>query len=79
MNLREWALPVYTVLIQMAVGTLLCLWILRFFGRQKYGEEVIDRVIRNPLLIILSTIALGMLGAHFHLSRPYHSWRPCQR
>ncbi len=74
MNLREWALPVYTVLIQMAVGTLLLLWILRLFGRNKYSQEVIDRVVRDPLLIILVTIIFGMLGAHFHLSRPYLSF-----
>ncbi len=74
MNLREWALPVYTVLIQMAVGTLLFLWIVRLFGSQKFGKEVIDQVVRDPLLIILTTIVFGMIGGHFHLSRPYLSF-----
>ncbi len=74
MNLREWALPVYTILIQMSVGMLLVLWILGLFGRKKYGEEAIDQVVRDPLLIILVTIIFGMIGAHFHLSRPYLSF-----
>ena len=74
MNVREWALPVYTILIQMSVGMLLVLWILRFFESRKFGIEAIDRVIRDPLLIINITIIFGMVGSHFHLSRPYLSF-----
>lgn len=74
MNVREWALPIYTILIQMAVGMLLVLWILRLFGSQKFGQGALDRVVRDPLLIINITILFGMLGAHFHLSRPYLSF-----
>jgi anaerobic dimethyl sulfoxide reductase subunit C len=74
MNVREWALPVYTVLIQMATGMLLFLWILRAYGRYKPGEEVINRVVRDPLLIIVTTIIFGMAGGHFHLSKPYLSF-----
>jgi len=74
MNVREWALPVYTILLQIAIGTLLCLWIMRFFGGKKIGHEAMDQIVRDPLLIILVTIFLGMIGAHFHLSRPYLSF-----
>jgi anaerobic dimethyl sulfoxide reductase subunit C (anchor subunit) len=74
MNLREWALPVYTVLIEMAVGVMLALWILRAYASEKYGKEVIDQVVRDPVLIILITIVFGMIGAHFHLSKPYLSF-----
>jgi anaerobic dimethyl sulfoxide reductase subunit C (anchor subunit) len=74
MNVREWALPVYTILIQMSVGMLLVLWTLRLFGSKKFGKEAIDRVLRDPLLIINITIIFGMIGSHFHLSRPYLSF-----
>jgi anaerobic dimethyl sulfoxide reductase subunit C (anchor subunit) len=74
MNVREWALPVYTILIQMAVGMLLVLWSLRFFGSRKFGKVAIDRVVRDSLLIINTTTIFGMIGAHFHLSRPYLSF-----
>lgn len=74
MNIREWALPVYTILIQMSVGMLLTLWCLRLLGSKKIGKESIDRVVRDPLLIINTTIIFGMIGAHFHLSRPYLSF-----
>ena len=74
MNVREWALPVYTILIQMSVGMLLVLWSLRLFGSRKYGKDALDRVVRDSLLIINVTIVFGMIGAHFHLSRPYLSF-----
>jgi anaerobic dimethyl sulfoxide reductase subunit C (anchor subunit) len=74
MNLREWALPVYTILIQMAVGMLLVLWVLRHFWHGKYKLGMVEHVVRDPLLIILTTIVLGMLGAHFHLSKPWLSF-----
>jgi anaerobic dimethyl sulfoxide reductase subunit C (anchor subunit) len=74
MNVREWALPFYTILIQMSVGMLLVLWTLRLFGSKKFDKEVIDQVVRDPLLILLTTIVIGMIGAHFHLSRPYLSF-----
>jgi len=74
MNVREWALPVYTILIQMSVGMLLVLWSLRLFGSKKFGKDALDRVVRDPLLIINTTTILGMIGAHFHLSRPYLSF-----
>lgn len=74
MNLREWALPVYTILTQMAIGMLLVLWILRSFWRGKYKIGLLEHVVRDPLLIILTTTAVGMLGAHFHLSKPYLSF-----
>jgi len=75
MNLREWALPVYTVLVQIASGGLLVLWLLRFFSRRKAGQqEEIDRLSNTPLVVIFATIVVAMLGAHFHLSKPFFSF-----
>jgi anaerobic dimethyl sulfoxide reductase subunit C (anchor subunit) len=73
MNLREWALPVYTVLIQMATGTLAVLWIIRTLGLSRFGRAEMDSFTRNPVIIILLTIIVAMIGSHFHLSRPYLS------
>lgn len=74
MNLREWALPVYTILIQMSVGMLLVLWILRTYYSRKVDRALVERIVRDPLLVIITTIFLGMVGAHFHLSRPFLSF-----
>jgi anaerobic dimethyl sulfoxide reductase subunit C (anchor subunit) len=74
MNIREWTLPVYTILTQLAIGTLFVFWLIRTVSNKKYGKEYIDRFLRIPILIILFTVIAGLLGAHFHLSRPYLSF-----
>jgi len=74
MNVREWALPVYTILMQLAVGSLLVLWIIRYFVRSKFSQPEMDRILQNPLLIILFTVIVAMIGSHFHLSKPFHSF-----
>jgi anaerobic dimethyl sulfoxide reductase subunit C (anchor subunit) len=74
MNVREWALPVYTILMQMAVGGLFVLWMIRHFASSKFTSTELDRMIRNPILVITLTSVLAMGGAHFHLSKPFHSF-----
>jgi anaerobic dimethyl sulfoxide reductase subunit C (anchor subunit) len=73
MNLREWALPFYTILVQLALGAFITLWLIRTFAAAKYGKEQVDHIIDNSVLVIFITIGAGMLGAHSHLSRPLQS------
>ena len=73
MNLREWALPFYTILVQLALGAFISLWLIRTFAAAKYGKERVDHIIDNSVLVIFITIGAGMLGAHSHLSRPLQS------
>lgn len=74
MNVREWALPVYTILMQLAVGSLFVLWLIRSFSGSKFSHQEIERIIQNPMLVIAFTAVVAMIGAHFHLSRPFHSF-----
>ncbi len=74
MNVREWALPIYTILMQLAVGALFVLWLIRTFIKPKFSSEQLDRIMRNPMLVISFTVAVAMIGAHFHLSKPFHSF-----
>jgi len=74
MNVREWALPVYTILMQTAIGTLFFLWLLRLWGNATFGLDEMNKIIQIPVLIILITIVFAMIGAHFHLSKPYLSF-----
>jgi anaerobic dimethyl sulfoxide reductase subunit C (anchor subunit) len=74
MNVREWALPVYTILMQLATGAMLVLWILRWLASSKFSQSEMDRIIRNPILVILITIIVAMGGSHFHLSKPFYSF-----
>ncbi|RLD58785.1 MAG: hypothetical protein DRI97_02465 [Bacteroidetes bacterium] len=70
MNLREWALPVYTIMIQLAVGALLFLWFLKLYSRSRVEEAELEDLCRIPLMIIYFTIGTAIFGAHFHLSKP---------
>ena len=74
MNLREWALPFYTILVQLALGALFALWLIRAFAASKYGKERVDHIIDNSVLVIFITLGVGMLGAHSHLSKPFQSF-----
>jgi len=74
MNVREWALPVYTILMQLAVGTLFVLWLIRAFVKSKFSSEQLDSILRNPILVISLTVIVAMVGSHFHLSKPFHSF-----
>jgi anaerobic dimethyl sulfoxide reductase subunit C (anchor subunit) len=71
MNVREWALPVYTILMQLAVGSLGILLAIRLVFSRRYGDAEVERLMRNPVAVILLTVAAAMLGSFFHLSRPY--------
>lgn len=73
MNVREWALPVYTILMQLAVGSLLTLWLIRSVVLRSYGLDTVDRVMRLPILATSITIVTAIAGAHFHLSQSYFS------
>jgi anaerobic dimethyl sulfoxide reductase subunit C len=73
MEVREWALPVYTILMQLATGSLLSLWLIRWAVGRQHGYALVDQVMRIPLLAILVTIVVAIIGSHFHLSRPYLS------
>ncbi len=74
MNVREWALPVYTILMQLAIGALLILWIIRWLGSYRFSPAEIDRIIRNPILVISITVIVSMIGSHLHLSKPFNSF-----
>jgi anaerobic dimethyl sulfoxide reductase subunit C len=74
MNVREWALPVFTILMQLATGALCMLWVIRHQARQQIEPQLMKRIIANPLMIIFLSALLGVIGSHFHLSRPLQSF-----
>lgn len=74
MNLREWALPVYTILMQFSVGMLFVLWCLRSLGMGHLDAATTDRIVRKPMLVVVFAMVAAIIGSHFHLSRPYFSF-----
>lgn len=73
MNVREWALPAYTILMQLATGALLIIWIIRSRFAPKFGAEKVDQAFENSILVVFFTVGVAMAGSHFHLSKPYLS------
>ncbi len=74
MNIREWTLPVYTILTQLSVGALFVIWVIRALNSAKFGSEKTDQTIKIPILILFTTAIAAITFAHFHLSRPYLSF-----
>lgn len=74
MNIREWTLPVYTILMQISVGAHLLLWVIRAKSSTRFSQGEVERLTRNPMLVIMFTALVAMIGSHFHLSRPFHSF-----
>ncbi|MCA9889199.1 MAG: dimethyl sulfoxide reductase anchor subunit [Anaerolineae bacterium] len=72
-NLREWALPIYTIMMQMSAGSMLALWVINIVVLRRYGHDIAIKLIKNPTLIIFVTVATAMIGSHYHLSRPAFS------
>jgi anaerobic dimethyl sulfoxide reductase subunit C len=74
MNVREWALPVYTILMQLSEGTFLLLWVVRAINAPRLGQTAINRIVKIPVAIIFLTILIAIIGSHFHLSQPLRSF-----
>ena len=74
MNVREWALPVYTILMQLATGALFILWLARSFSLRDNLSSKIDKILRRPVMVIFFTVLVAIIGSHFHLSNPLQSF-----
>ncbi|MFZ5857942.1 MAG: dimethyl sulfoxide reductase anchor subunit family protein [Chloroflexota bacterium] len=73
MNIREWTLPVFTILMQIAVGAHILLWGIRARAGVRFSHDEMEKLVRNPILVVWFTSLVAMIGAHLHLSRPAHS------
>lgn len=75
MELREWALIVFTILAQMSVGAFWVLGVVRYYAARKAGVEEADRMSDRALLAIIPVLALGMLASLLHLGNPFSAYR----
>jgi len=74
-NLREWALIIFTVFAQMSVGSFVILGILHFLASRKVNVEAADRLSDRALLAIGPVLILGMLASFAHLGNPLNAPR----
>lgn len=70
MNTREWALVVYTILTQLAVGSFVVLGFVQFFAARRKGEAEADRLSDRALIAIGPVLVLGLLASLAHLGNP---------
>ena len=70
MDTREWALLIFTILGQIAAGSLLVLMIVRTYAVRTAGVDQTDRFTDGPLYIIVPIMGLALLSSLFHLGSP---------
>lgn len=70
MDTREWALLIFTILGQIAAGSLFVLLIVRAFAVRVAGVDQADRFTNGPLYIIFPIMGLALLSSLLHLGNP---------
>lgn len=75
METRDWALVIFTIFAQMAVGSFIILGVVHFFVARKSGNEEADRMSDRALLAIGPVLVLGTLASFLHLGNPVNAWR----
>lgn len=75
MNVHDWALVVFTILSQMAVGSFVVLGLVHTYAMRKAGIEEADRLSDRALLVIGPVLALGMLASLLHLGSPINAYK----
>jgi anaerobic dimethyl sulfoxide reductase subunit C (anchor subunit) len=75
MDIREWALIIFTILGQMSVGAFVVLGIVHFYAQRKAGVEEASRLSDRALLAIGPVLVLGMLASLLHLGSPLNAPR----
>ena len=75
MNVHDWALIAFTILVQMSVGSVWVLGIAHFFASRKYGLEEADQLSDRALLALAPVIVLGFLASFLHLGNPFNAYR----
>jgi anaerobic dimethyl sulfoxide reductase subunit C (anchor subunit) len=75
MNVKEWALIIFTILAQMSVGAFLVLGVVHLYATRKAGAVEADRLSDRALVAIVVTLGLGLFASLFHLGNPLSSPR----
>lgn len=75
MTENEWALIIFTIVMQMAVGSFVILGGVHFFATQREGIEEADRLSDRALLAIGPVVVFGLIVTLFHLGNPANAPR----
>jgi anaerobic dimethyl sulfoxide reductase subunit C len=75
MDIREWALIAFTILMQMSVGAFVILGAVHFFAARAKGAVEADRLSDRTLLAIGPVLVLGLIASLGHLGNPLNAYR----
>ncbi len=75
MELREWALVIFTVVMQMAVGAFVILGGVHFFATRKYSAQEADLMSDRSLLAIGPLAVFALIVTFLHLGNPINAPR----
>lgn len=75
MNPNEWALVIFTVVMQMAVGAFVILGGVHYFAARRNGIDEADKLSDRALLAIGPVVVLGLLVTFLHLGNPINAPR----
>ena len=75
MNPNEWALVIFTVVMQMAVGSFVILGGVHFFAARRNGIEEADHLSDHALLAIGPVAVFALIVTFFHLGNPINAPR----
>lgn len=75
MELREWALVIFTVVMQMAVGAFVILGGVHFFAARRYNSQDADLMSDRALLAIGPLVVFALLVTFLHLGNPINAPR----
>ena len=70
MDIREWALLIFTILGQLATGALVVLMVVRAFAARKAGADQVNRLTDVPLYFVVPIMLLALVASLFHLGSP---------
>ncbi|MBX3083626.1 MAG: dimethyl sulfoxide reductase anchor subunit [Anaerolineae bacterium] len=75
MSTNEWALVIFTVVMQMAVGSFVMLGGVHFFATRRNGIEEADKLSDRSLFAIGPIVVVGLLVTFLHLGNPINAPR----
>lgn len=75
MDANEWSLIIFTVVMQMAVGSFVILGGVHFFASRRYSETDADLLADRALLAIGPLVILSLLVTFLHLGNPTNAPR----
>ena len=72
MDIREWALLIFTTLGQISTGSLIVLMLVRAFVARNTGADQVNRLTDVPLYYVVPIMLLALIASLFHLGSPLH-------